>query len=251
VRPILRAALRSARFTLGVSRPMVDALLRLGVPVDRAVLLPNGVDRALFYPRDRAACRQALGLPAEGRVVLFVGDLVPEKGVGELVAAWTALRRAAREPVHLVLVGEGSLRAALEEEARALGDRARTRLVVAGPRPHPEVAEHLGACDVLALPSWHEGTPNVVLEALASGRPVVATRVGGIPDAVPEGQAGLLVPPRDPRGLAFALEAALARRWDEEAILAAAPPAWEESAARLHAVLAAAVSRRRSPRAGA
>ncbi len=249
VRPILRAALRSARFTLGVSRPMVEALVRLGAPVERALLLRNGVDRALFHPRDRASCRRALGLPEEGRVVLFVGDLVPEKGVAELAAAWAVVRRRAREPVHLVLVGDGPMRAALEAEARAPGDRACGELVVAGPRPHAEVAEHLGACDLLALPSWREGTPNVVLEALASGRPVVATRVGGIPDAVPERQAGILVLPRYPRGLAIALEEALERRWDEEAILAAAPPAWEESAAELLAVLGAAARGERAPSA--
>ena len=101
------------------------------------------------------------------------------------------------------------------------------------------MARHLGACDVFALPSWAEGTPNVVLEALASARPVVATRVGGIPDAVPEG-AGLLVRPRDVADLRRALGEALARSWDERAILAAAPPSWEESAARLSEILSEA-----------
>jgi len=250
VRPMIRAALRRARASLGVSRPMVEALVRLGAPRDRASLLPNGVDRGLFRPRDRTASRCVLDLPAQGRMVLFVGDLEPEKGVAELHDAWSSLRAVPGPPVHLVLVGDGSLTAKLAEASRTLADPGRGRLILAGRRPLPDVAEHLGACDVLALPSWNEGTPNVVLEALSSGRPVVASRVGGIPDAVPEGRAGLLVHPRDPRDLEAALRAALGRAWDERALLAAAPPSWEESAARLHEVLLAAAGRDPAARVG-
>jgi glycosyltransferase involved in cell wall biosynthesis len=188
-------------------------------------------------------------------VILFVGGLEPEKGLVELVAAWRGLGldgaasgpkpRAPHgalptaSPVHLVLVGEGSLQGLLSAEAASPGSGA-ARLILAGPRTLDEVAQHLGACDLLALPSWHEGTPNVVLEALASGRPVVGTRVGGIPDAVPEGRAGLLVPPHDVPALTAALATALSRSWDEAALVAAAPPSWEESAARLHWYLEAA-----------
>ena len=239
VRPMIRAALSRARFALGVSRPLRDALVDLGARVDRALVLANGVDRTLFRPRDRAASRRELGLPEDGRVLLFVGDVIREKGVTELVDAWTDLRRAGSTPLHLVLVGEGALAERLAARARSLVDPERGRLIQTGTRPLPDVARHLGACDVFALPSWAEGTPNVVLEALASARPVVATRVGGIPDAVPEG-AGLLVRPRDVADLRRALGEALARSWDERAILAAAPPSWEESAARLSEILSEA-----------
>lgn len=240
-RALVRAALRQARCALAVSRPMVDALMDLGAPCDRVRLLRNGVDRTLFYPRDRAAARRALGLPEGGRTIVFVGDLEAAKGVPELLEAWCAIR--GDDPVHLVLVGEGSLRPRLEDAARAV-DPARGRLILAGLVPLASVALYLAAADLFALPSHHEGTPNVVLEALSSGRPVVATRVGGIPDAVPEDRAGLLVPPGDVPALAAALREALDRPWDEEAMLAAAPPAWEESAADLFEVLRAAA---RSP----
>jgi glycosyltransferase involved in cell wall biosynthesis len=234
-RPQVRAALRQARFALAVSRPMREALFALGARGDRAEIVANGVDRVLFRPRDRAASRRALGLPEQGKIVLFVGDLVAAKGAAELFDAWSAMR-AEGEGTHLVMIGDGPLRARLVEASRARTG-AGGSLIMAGVRPLAEVAEHLGACDLLALPSHREGTPNAVLEALASGRPVVATRVGGIPDAVPEGRAGLLVPPRDVRELLRALRDGLSRSWDEEAILAAAPPSWEESAAELHAVL--------------
>src|SRR5262249_38776990 len=91
---------------------------------------------------------------------------------------------------------------------------------------------------------------NVILEALASARPVVASRVGGIPDVLIEGVTGLLVAPRDPDDLARALLEALSRRWDESAILASAPPSWEESAGRLFDLLwEAARGEPRLPRA--
>jgi glycosyltransferase involved in cell wall biosynthesis len=242
VRPIIRAALREARFSLGVSRPLVESLMELGAPCDRALLLSNGVDRTLFHPRDRAASRRALGLPETGRVLLFVGDLAPEKGVGELIDAFADLRRTAPAPVHLVMLGAGPLQPNLEADAAAFAADGRGRLILAGTRPLADVARHLGACDLLTLPSWAEGTPNVVLEALAAARPVVATRVGGIPDLIVEGRAGLLVPPRDAGELALALRDALARTWDEEALLAAAPPSWEDSSARLYELLAAAAA---------
>jgi glycosyltransferase involved in cell wall biosynthesis len=106
-------------------------------------------------------------------------------------------------------------------------------LILAGDLPLTEVSRWLAAADALVLPSWAEGTPNVVLEALAAGRPVVATHVGGIPDVIEHGVTGLLVPPRDAPALATAMAEALGRTWDEAALLAAAPPSWDESAAKL------------------
>ena len=106
------------------------------------------------------------------------------------------------------------------------------------------MARYLAACDVLALPSWAEGTPNVVLEAIAAARPVVATRVGGIPDVIENERTGILVPVRDPDALREALRSALSRDWDEATLLAAAPPSWDESAGRLLDLLGRAAGRR-------
>jgi glycosyltransferase involved in cell wall biosynthesis len=232
VRPILSRALAEARFAAGVSRPLVDALVRLGAPVDRAVLLPNGVDRAVFRPQDRREARRALGLPEHDRILVYVGGLDREKGIIELGRAFAMLRG-----VHLVLVGEGPL----EGEMRAASAQNGGRLILAGAHDLAGVARFLAAADALVLPSWDEGTPNVVLEALAAGRPVVASRVGGIPDALIEGTTGLLVPPRDPEALARALREALGRSWDEGVIVASAPPSWDDSAERLLELLWKAV----------
>jgi teichuronic acid biosynthesis glycosyltransferase TuaC len=245
VRRPIAAALGSAAWALGVSRPMVASLIALGARPDRAQLLANGVDRGLFHPREKVASRAALGLPADGRLVVFVGLLAAEKGVRELLTAWTELRAAGGPPLHLAILGSGPLHHEIARAATlAQSDRGARRglLFAPGALPLDRVALHLGAADVFALPSHREGTPNVVLEALASGRPVVASRVGGIPDVITHGSTGLLVAPRSAEGLAAALREALARPWDAAALAASAPPSWEEGAARLHHLLALAAT---------
>lgn len=141
-----------------------------------------------------------------------------------------------------MLVGAGSVRAVVDEAAarRKAVQGAAGRIIAAGERPLRAVARYITAGDLLALPSWAEGTPNVVLEALAVGRPIVATSVGGIPDVVTHGRTGLLVSPRDVGALGRALREALARPWDKRAFAEAAPPSWEESAEELQRLLARA-----------
>jgi teichuronic acid biosynthesis glycosyltransferase TuaC len=251
IHPILRDTLAGAAWSLGVSRPLVDRLIELGAPRDRAALLPNGVDRDLFHPRDRVAARAELGLPSRGKIVLFVGRVEREKGVRELHDAFERLEatRGEGEPVHLVFVGFGALEheltaVAARNAAHAASRPNAARLFAMGGESPERVATFLAACDVLALPSWLEGTPNVVLEALAAGRPCVATAVGGIPGILEHGKTGLLTAPRDVPGLVDALRAALSRTWDEATLVAAAPASWAESAARLHTLLAQAATTR-------
>ena len=193
----------------------------------------NGVDAARFHPRDRRAARRELGVAEEARIVLFVGRLEPQKGIGELLEAFERLR--ARMPhATLALVGDGVASAEVRARVARWGDGG---ALVLGARPPTEVAAWMGACDVLTLPSWAEGTPNVVLEALASGRPVVATGVGGIPDVLRDERFGLVVPPRDAGALAVALHDALERRWDEAAIQSCGPGSWGASAEGVACVL--------------
>jgi teichuronic acid biosynthesis glycosyltransferase TuaC len=254
IQRIVRPSLAGAAWAMGPSGPLVRRLIELGAHPDRSVVLPNGVDRRLFHPRDRAEMRKELGLPTRGRLVVYVGRVEREKGVRELHDAFERMEatRDGGEPIHLVIAGFGGMedemrRAAARNEALAGGPRDHrsphregARLLVFGGQPPEEIAKFIGAADVVALPSWAEGMPNTILEALACGRPCVATNVGGIPDALTPA-CGVLVPPRDVPSLTAALRSALARRWDERAILAASPPSWEESAAKLHDLLEQAV----------
>jgi glycosyltransferase involved in cell wall biosynthesis len=229
----VRWALQGADAVVAPSRALIERAIELGADSDNARTIPNGVDTALFRPAERVPAREALGLDVGARWIVFVGRLEPEKGVGELLEALTKLTESERN-VRLALVGEG--RAAAEYQALV---RERSLPVVfAGPRPHAEIARWLAAADVLALPSWSEGTPNVVIEALACGRPVVATDVGGIPEVVQDPRLGILVPARDPSALASALGVVLRAPHDADVIAAAARLySWPESADRLYRVL--------------
>lgn len=234
---MLRWTLPRTNRIVAVSRDLAEKTVALGAPAERVVVIPNGVDRAIFYPQDRAAARRELGQPVDARIILFVGRLERAKGLEELLAAFGAL--AAEDPsLRLVIVGDGAMRARCEEAAQARPGR----IIVTGGRPLPEVSRWMAAANLLVLPSWHEGTPNVILEALASGRPVVASRTGGIPDMVTAPELGELHVPRDVAALAAALRAVLARPQDPATISAQGTVSWQESADQLLDVLRAAAS---------
>jgi glycosyltransferase involved in cell wall biosynthesis len=234
-RRLIIHALSGARAVIAVSAALAGRLRQAGVDPARVHVIPNGVDTARFAPRSRAAARAALGIDATAPTVLFVGNLKPVKGIDILLDAVATMVRA-RPALKLFIIGGGPLHGRLRESAVRLGLDASVRML--GEQPPEEIARWMNAADVLCLPSRSEGMPNVVLEAGASGLPVVATRVGGIPEILAEDAAGYLVPPADPAALAGALERALARAWDPRAVRAAMQPlSWAENAARLRAVM--------------
>jgi len=224
-------ALPQAERIVAVSRPLVDEVVSLGVARERVTIVMNGVDSELFKPRDREAARAELGLPA-GPLAVYIGNLKPEKGVLDLARAWHEVPEGT-----LVFVGDGPLRDEIETVTKPLGGRV--RLI---PRqPLERMPLYMAAADIVVLASHSEGTPNVVLEALACGRRVVATSVGGVPDLITDEALGLLVPPHDPTALASAITRALREPYDAASIAKrGARGGWAASAAALHAVLAEA-----------
>jgi glycosyltransferase involved in cell wall biosynthesis len=231
-------ALARASRVIAVSRALADAVIELGADRARVAVVMNGVDGDLFHPRDRAAARAALDVSAAGPLIVYVGNLKEDKGVLDLAEAFAAL--AARRPdVRLAMIGGGAMRAKLDAIAASVPGR----MIVAGPQPFEKVPVWMAAADVIALASWAEGTPNAVLEALASGRRVVATAVGGVPDLVTSPVLGELVPPKDPAALAAALGRAIDQPYDPAQVAAlGARGGWAASAAALRDVLAAAVA---------
>jgi glycosyltransferase involved in cell wall biosynthesis len=220
---------------VAVSVALADELARIGVPREKLHLVRNGVDTRVFYPRDKMRVREALGLALPGQIVTFVGRIEPQKGVTDLMAAFEIV--LARKPTaRLVLVGDGVLRDGLGEHALV----RQGAVLLVGPKPLAKVADYIAAADVFTLPSHAEGTPNVVLEALASGRPVVGSRVGGIPDVLADPETGIVVEAKDPKSLAAGLLAAMDQEWNEDAIVAAGPTSWAESAKALYDVLVSA-----------
>jgi glycosyltransferase involved in cell wall biosynthesis len=233
LRPNLRWACRRAAAVVGPSQQLIDKAVALGAPAETSRMIPNGIDGDTFHLRDRTACRAALGHGDDRRRwILCVGRLEPAKGLWELLDAFEEVHRVRGGDTQLVLVGDG----VDADKCREHIQRRDLPVLMAGVRP--DVATWCGACDLLTLPSWREGTPNVVLEALASGRPVVATDVGGIPDVVNHARLGRLVPPRRPRQLAEALLATLDDTFDPEEVVAQAKLCtWADSAKILHQVL--------------
>lgn len=221
-RPVVRAARRLLVVSEDLGRVAAE---QYGADPERIRAIPNGCDAALFQPGDRQAAREALGLAQDAEVVLYVGRLVPEKGLRELVHATRRLA-AARPRARVVFVGDGPLHAEL---AATLAAEPGLPLQLAGSQAPAEVARWMVASDLVTLPSYSEGHPNVLVEALACGRPVVATPVGGIPEVV-DAASGLLVPARDADALAGALAKALAQEWDEAALARRFSRDWEQVA---------------------
>jgi glycosyltransferase involved in cell wall biosynthesis len=194
-RMILWAASRAAA-VVSVSAALKDALVRLGVDGGKISVLQNGVDTRMFHPVDRASRRARLGL--SGTVLLMVGNLLALKGHEVVLRALCDFPDAC-----LLIIGEGREEPNLKKLTGSLGLGERVRFL--GAVPQEQLAEYYGAADALVLASSREGWPNVLLEAMACGTPVVSTRVGGTPEIVAAPEAGVLADERSPRGIGDAL----------------------------------------------
>lgn len=193
---------------VAVSPAIADSTRReRGLRPERILTIENGVDLAALEPglRRRDETRRSWGLSAEDAAVGVVGHLSPIKGHADFLHA-AALVAAAHRRVRFFVVGDGPLRSSLEALARDLGIADRVAFMGA----RDDVPRQLGMLDLVVVPSHAEGMSNALLEAMAMGRPVVATAVGGNVDVVRDGVTGLLVPPREPTALAGALAELLA-----------------------------------------
>ena len=238
-RPQIRSALVGAAGVVAVSRALATKAIALGAPPSNVHVLYNGVDTLVFSPESRAQSRARLGFSTYTPLLLFVGNLKASKGCLDLLEAFPALL-AAQPQARLIYVGTGAARGTLLARAEALGCLDHVEL--AGAVAHAELGDWFRAADLLCLPSHNEGVPNVVLEAMACGTPVVASRVGGIPEVVPE-YAGMLVPPHQRQALSTALINASARRWNHTRIAAHARGfRWEDNIRQLDAILCAAAA---------
>ena len=216
-------AVRRAGYVIAVSEELRRLALDLGVSPSRTKVIGNGIDPAVFHPQDRNTCRRKHGVASDAKVVLSVGHLIELKGHHRVVEAVTALR-AEGQPVELLIVG-GEPAAGVRSFRREIEQRIATLSIgdsvhLLGVLPPQTLAEYMAAADVLCLASDREGCPNVVQEALACGLPVVASRVGSVPEMLPDPELGSVVAPRDCSALAVAIRDALQRSWDRSKIAA-------------------------------
>lgn len=202
----------------------------------------NGIDPTVFRPRDPGAARMHLSPAPDplAKVLLFIGNFLPVKNPLFLLRAHASVCRELDSPISLYLVGAGPLEDAMRREVDQLGTRHQVHFT--GPLPSGQVATHLAAADALCLTSQNEGLPNVILEALACDRPIVATDVGGISELVDRPSRGCLVP----RGDLDRYTAALRQTLEKKRL----PPgsdnfgetfSWEQSAERYRDLLQSAI----------
>lgn len=201
--------LRRAQGVTACSQSLADAAIQIGAPPERVHIVPYGADPVRFNPKvSSTELRQRLGLALDALIILAAGRLVGKKGLDQLVRAMP--RVLATVPrARLIVLGEGPQRALLERLRDELD--LNDQVSLPGTVPWATVAEYLAASDVFVMPSVRDvtgnldGLPNVILEAMAAGRPVVATRVAGIPLAVLDNVTGILVDEADPEQLSRAL----------------------------------------------
>lgn len=251
-----------AAWVTACSRDLAERARRLGAPAEQTTVVPYGVDANRFKPDEdaRRRWRGALGLGDETPLVVAVGRFVRKKGFEYLLDAVAAL--APRWPgLVLALAGAGDLVDELRNRAARLGIADTVRFL--GLVSHAEMPSLLAAADLVVVPSVRDdagnvdGLPNVVLEALASGTPLVATPAGGIAEIATDGETALIVPERDPAALARAMERLLAepearrRLGDRARTLVAREHDWSRTAARFEAIYDFVVSRAAGRREGA
>ncbi len=239
IRPLIVWSLRKAAGIIAVSRSLKNAMIDLGLPAEKICVIPNGVDTNRFHPLPQLEARRTLGLPNEGKIALSVGSLTVAKNHALLISAFAKLAGHTLG-AKLFIIGDGPLRLGLEELICKLGLQEKVMLV--GAQPNQELAVWFSAADVSCLVSSREGWPNVIMESIACGTPVVATRVGGVPEIIYSSDLGVLAE-QDSESIAAALESALSKKWDRNALaLHAQFRGWNKVAGEVEQYLSSRVS---------
>lgn len=195
------AALRKADRIIAVSQALQGKLLVIGIPDEKVKVIPNGINNSTFKMMDQMQCRRELALAPDKFYILFVGNLVPVKGVTLLIQAFHQFIEFGNSDVELLIIGDGRLRLSIEQ---AIDDKNLNQYVtMLGKKPHDQIPKWMNASDLLCLSSNNEGYPVVLIEAKSCGLPVLATNVGGVREIIDHND--FIVPPADIDALAFGL----------------------------------------------
>ena len=214
IRPMIRWTLQHSDGIISVSRALKEKIHQLDIPESKIRVIGNGVDTQNFRAIERSRARKELKIPENSKVVVSVATLRESKGHQHVVAALPKLIRKYPE-LKLCIVGDGPYRNRITSLIQRSG--LQEHVFLAGKRATAEIPFWFNAADVSVLASSSEGWPNVVLESLACGTPVVATPVGQIPELLQDRDVGILTSP-EPEDLVAALDTALSRDWDRSAL---------------------------------
>lgn len=201
-------AVAQAKKVFCVSQALSNRLVELGADNHKLQVLYNGVDTNIFHSIKQSEARTALAIDHDEPIILYVGNLKTTKGLHELAEAFSLIQRNKKNPsCRLVIVGQGPYESRLRAEVKHLNISSKTCFL--GSLSLEKIALWMNTANLLCLPSYMEGIPNVLLEAFACKLPVVATSVGGIPELKHTGNTLKLVPPRDVAALANAIVSSL------------------------------------------
>ncbi|MGA8942228.1 MAG: glycosyltransferase family 4 protein [Thermoactinomyces sp.] len=225
-------ALKASDLVITVSKRLQEEAGKL-YPEANTVTIYNGFDPERFRPRNRLQIREKLGLDPRKKLILFIGNLYPVKGIHYLLEAFAEVRKLNRD-ILLYLVGDGPLRSELEQNANELGISEAVDFL--GRKPYAEIPDWISSADITVLTSLSEGLPSILLESMGCGRAMVATDVGGIGEILQDGKTGLLAPAGDSGQIARCLqkilvdEPSLVTTMGENAYQASRALTWRENA---------------------
>jgi glycosyltransferase involved in cell wall biosynthesis len=241
-----RYTMQQADLVVTVSESLGTRAIALGAPPQSVVPILNGCDTSIFNRRRNCEqLRQELEVRPDEKVILYVGRLDVLKGLRELASAFAQLC-STDSGASLVFVGEGPAHSELRTILSGVDNRVR----FIPPCDSKTVAKWMNVASIFSIPSYAEGCPNVVVEALNCGTPVVGSNVGGIPELV-KPESGILTRPRDTESLTQALQDALSRTWDNRLIADLSRRSWEDTASQLMDAFQSVVAARKALSMGA
>jgi glycosyltransferase involved in cell wall biosynthesis len=241
IRPQIRWALRHAHGVAAVAPSLARMMLQMEPAVRTVEVIGNGVDTRRFFQEDRTEARRKLGLGKEEKVIVSVAALKPVKGPDLLLNALALLQKK-MPSCRVLFVGKGPELSRLKTLASRLEVAERVDFI--GAVDNDRLRYYYSAADVSCLASRNEGWPNVILESLACGTPVVATSVGAVPDLLQEPDLGTLVD-ASPHSLRDGLHLALTRSWEPDRLVEyARRHTWDRAALQTTEFLQSAISRK-------
>ena len=212
--PQIIVALNMAAGITLVSRQHAQRMNDLGINQEKVAIIGNGFDK-VFVVGDRMSSRADLGIDIDRKIIMFIGRLVPVKGLNYLLVVMAKMLKRGGDCPELAVVGDGPLRKEYEREIVRLGLGNCIRLY--GEKKHLEISKWISAANIICLPSISEGCPTIVIEALACGRPVVAAKVGDVPYLINKDN-GVLFESKNTEQMLEAIQQALDKKWNEQAI---------------------------------
>jgi len=214
--PLMINTWHKADAIIRVRKGDLSQFIKLNIQPKKIFFIPNGYNEEKFYPQNYELSRNTLGLPVNKKIILNVANLYSEiKGHKYLIDAMAEVIRKSNNVI-AIIVGSGKLKAEIQNQINGLG--LNDFVILVGEKPHNEISLWMNACDIFVLPSLIESFGIVQIEAMACGKPVVATRNGASEEIIISNKYGLLVNPADPKDLAEKVLMVLDREWDRETI---------------------------------